>query len=109
MIGDNTAGTSTLATMECPCTAEVPDATRAAPMTPPISACEDEDGNPKDQVTTFQVIAPSSAANTIGSVIVVADTMPLAIVAATLMERKAPSRFSTADSATAAFGRSAPV
>src|SRR5699024_5577681 len=36
-------------------------------------------------------------------------TMPLATVAATATDRKAPTRFSTADSATAVFGFSAPV
>ncbi len=100
---------TTLATIEWPCTAEVPDATRVAPITPPISACEDEDGRPTLQVTMFQMIAPSRPANTIGRVIAVEATMPLAMVAATLMDRNAPARFSTADSATAAFGFSAPV
>src|SRR6185437_1837110 len=66
-------------------------------------------GNPKDQVTMFQRIAPSRPANTIGSVIAVDATMPPAMVAATFNDRNAPARFSTADSATAAFGFSAPV
>ena len=32
-----------------------------APTRPPISACEEEDGIPASQVTTFQTIAPMSA------------------------------------------------
>ena len=83
MIGDSTAGTTTLATIEWPWIAEVPAETSVAPITPPISACEDEDGSPKDQVTMFQTIAPSRPANTIGSVIAVEATMPPAMVAAT--------------------------
>ena len=35
-----------------------------APTRPPISACDDDDGSPKYQVSRFQPIAPISAANT---------------------------------------------
>jgi hypothetical protein len=37
----------TLETIPSPSTASVPEATTVAPTTPPISACEDEDGSPK--------------------------------------------------------------
>ena len=60
-----------------------PAATNVAPTTPPISACEEDDGSPKYQVARFQAIAPTSPAKTIGGVIASASTMPLAIVAAT--------------------------
>ena len=56
------------------------------------------------QVITFQMIAPTRPAKMTGTVIVVWSTMPLAIVAATATERKAPIRFRTAASATAARG-----
>ena len=39
-----------------------PAATKVAPTTPPISACELEDGSPKYQVIRFQAIAPTSPA-----------------------------------------------
>ncbi|GAB2459199.1 hypothetical protein GCM10027187_28610 [Streptosporangium sandarakinum] len=37
------------------------------------------------------------------------STIPSATVAATFNDRKAPAKFSTADSPTAAYGRNAPV
>ena len=37
------------------------DAASAAPTSPPISACEDDEGSPKYQVIRFQAIAPISA------------------------------------------------
>src|SRR5688500_4252221 len=43
-------------TFQSPC-----EAASAAPHRPPISACEDEDGNPRHQVIRFQVMPPSSA------------------------------------------------
>ena len=46
----------------------VPTAAIIAPSTPPISACEDDDGMLKYQVTRFQVIAPTRPAKTIGTV-----------------------------------------
>ena len=33
-----------------PSTASLPDATNVAPITPPISACEDDDGRPNHHV-----------------------------------------------------------
>ena len=67
----------------------------------------------KYHVVRFQMIAPISAANTSERPDVpdntCALTMPLAIVAATLIEMKAPTRLSTADIATATRGFSAPV
>ena len=38
---------------------------RPAPMSPPIRACEDEEGMPKYHVMRFQVMAPTSALTTI--------------------------------------------
>jgi hypothetical protein len=38
-----------------------------APITPPISACDDEVGRPSHQVVRFQAIAPTSPANTTAS------------------------------------------
>ena len=52
---------TTLSRMPLHCT--VAPAASAAPTRPPISACEDDDGRPKYQVSRFQAIAPTSAAH----------------------------------------------
>jgi hypothetical protein len=99
----------TFDTRPCHFTACEPAAASIEPMTPPISACEELDGMPNSQVTRFQTMAPASPANTTASVTRPVWTSPLAIVAATLSDRNAPTRFSAADSATAARGLSALV
>src|SRR5215210_6594713 len=70
----------------------------------PITACEEDDGRPKYQVSRFQKIAPIRPAKTIGSVTRSASTMPLAIVAATSSERKAPTKLRIAAMPTATRG-----
>src|SRR5215217_8891582 len=87
----------------------MPSATNAAPTTPPISACDEDDGRPKYHVARFQAMAPISPAKTIAGVIRSALTMPLAIVAATSSEMKAPAKFRTAASVTANLGERARV
>src|SRR5262249_259455 len=94
----------TLETRPCHFTACPPDAANVAPMTPPIKACEDLDGIPKYQVSRFQVIPPARPPNTTVKVTRWVLTRPLAIVAATLSDRNAPTRFSAPDSATATLG-----
>ena len=42
----------------------VPALATAAPTSPPISACDEDDGMPYYQVMRFQAIAPISAPNT---------------------------------------------
>ena len=42
----------------------VAPAARAAPQSPPMRACDDEDGSPSRQVTRFQPAAPTRAAPT---------------------------------------------
>src|SRR6202161_273275 len=82
-------------------------------MMPPMSAWLELDAIVKYQVTRFHRSAPTSAANTNVRpepfVSECGSTIPFAIVAATLIERKAPTRLSTADMATATRGLSAPV
>ncbi len=67
----------------------------------------------KYHVIRFHVIAPISAASTSTSPLpparTVGLTIPLAIVAATLIEMNAPAKFRQADRITATFGFSAPV
>src|SRR5664279_1264186 len=107
--GASTAGMRTFWMMVWKLTAFAPAAIRVAPTMPPMSACEELDGNPKYQVSRFQAMAPRRPAKTMGSVTAPALTMPVAMVAATERDRNAPTKFSTADMATAALGRSAPV
>src|SRR4051812_42906744 len=90
-------------------TALDPSEASVAPTMPPIRACEDEEGSPNHQVARFQTIAPTKPAKTVNSVIAAASTMPLAIVAATASDRKAPTKFSPAAMATAKRGDSARV
>ena len=68
MNGASRAGMMTFASDAAPDHGVRADAAIIAPTTPPISACEDDDGMLKNQVTRFQRIAPTSPANTIGTV-----------------------------------------
>ena len=96
-----------------------PIAAIAAPISPPNSACEDEDGMPYSHVNRFHMMAPVSPANTTSSSFsdsMVLDrsnpsnfTMPLATVFATATDRNAPIKLRAPASATAVFGLSAPV
>src|SRR3954451_7738159 len=103
------AGTSTFESSPAPSIAAVPAATSAAPTTPPINACEELDGSPKYQVRRFHVIAPISPAKTIVGVMMSASTIPVATVAATCSDRKAPTKLNSAASATAIRGGMARV
>ena len=80
-----------------------------APTTPPISAWLELEGMPAYHVETFQMMAPARPAKITGRVTRSCDTMPLAIVAATESERKAPIRLRTAATLTAVRGLNAPV
>ncbi len=94
-------------------TAPLLAATIVAPMTPPIRAWLELDGMVKYHVIRFHVIAPRSAARTSSSPALPArtlgSTIPLAIVAATLIEMNAPAKLRTAEIITATFGFRAPV
>jgi hypothetical protein len=91
-IGAITAGTNTLPRIPSPKMASGPAATNVAPTTPPIRACELDDGRPKYQVTRFQAIAPTSPAKITVVVIAPGSTMSLATVAATASEMNAPTK-----------------
>src|SRR4051794_36158903 len=93
-IGAITAGISTLPTRPSASTASKPAAATAEPTTPPISAWEEEDGRPNDQVIRFQAIAPIRPAKTIVGVITSELTTSWATVAATEIEMKAPRKLS---------------
>src|ERR1700733_2542488 len=113
MNGDRMAGTITVLTRLCQLTSPDAVATMVAPITPPISAWLELDGIVKYQVIRFQVIAPISAASTSSRpsppTSTFGLTIPLAIVAATLIEMNAPAKFRHAEMITATFGFRAPV
>src|SRR5260221_9818949 len=94
-------------------TACTPASMIVAPMMPPISAWLELDGIERYHVIRFQVIAPTSAASTSTSPSVPTSSfglmIPLAIVAATSIEMKAPAKLSTAEIPTATRGFRAPV
>src|SRR3954471_9998006 len=102
--GATSAGTSTLPTRPSQLTSSGPLATSVDPTTPPISACDELEGNPAYQVTRFQTIAPTRPAKITVSVTPPVSTMPLAIVAATDRDRNAPTKLSTDAIPTAARG-----
>ncbi len=99
-----TAGISTVDTSPRQMTPCPPTAAIIAPTMPPISACDELDGMPSSQVSRFQVMPPTRPAKTSSRVTRPESTSPLAIVAATAVDRKAPTRFSEAESVTATFG-----
>src|SRR3954470_22525096 len=102
--GATSAGITTFSSSPSNCTPPTPTAATVEPTTPPMSACELEDGRPKYQVARFHAIAPIRPANTICGVMTSASTMPDAIVAATASDRNAPTKFSDEAIATAARG-----
>src|SRR6266496_5846183 len=107
--GDTTIGSTTL--LATPCHLTCSAAAIAAPISPPISACEDDEGSPKYQVTRFHVIAPTKPAKTITNPWLPCGgaMIPEPTVAATLVEISAPTTFITAAIASAARGVSALV
>src|SRR5215210_1862594 len=107
--GASSPGTITLSTIPAPLTAEEPAAAKAAPTTPPIRACEDDEGSLKYQVSRFQKIAPIRPAKTTVRVMSAGLTMPLAIVAATSSDRNAPTKLRIAAIVTATRGAMARV
>ncbi len=90
-------------------TASVPTAAIIAPSTPPMRACDEDEGMLKNQVVRFHVMAPTSPAKTIGTVTRSCSTMPEAIVAATETEMNAPAKLRIDASATARRGLRARV
>src|SRR5215469_16481909 len=107
--GASTAGMTTFEAIPSQITALEPAPAITEPTTPPTSACDEEDGIPRNHVATFHVIAPTSPAKMIGTVTSAWSTIPLAIVAATVTEMKAPTKFRIAARPTAVLGGSARV
>src|SRR3954462_4736043 len=95
-------GTTTLSTTWFQCTVDAE--ARPAPTSPPMRACDDDDGRPKYQVARFQAIAPISPAKTIVIEIESLLTMSLPTVAATFNDRNAPTKLKIEAKATAMRG-----
>ena len=81
-----------------------------APTSPPISACELDDGMPKYQVIRFQLIAPISAPKITRGSTIAASTMPRPTVSATCRPKNRNAmKLKKAAQATAYCGRSTRV
>ena len=96
-MGETTIGMSTLSMTVFQCTRA--PAARAEPTSPPISACDDEDGRPSHQVVRFQMIAPSRPHITIVRPCVGEKpevSMVSLTVWATFWPSRAPTKFITA-------------
>src|SRR5580704_563544 len=107
-MGDATIGMTTFCTTACQLTCPL-DAI-AAPQRPPISAWVDDDGNPNRHTMTFQIMAPTMAANkTVSPSAAFGVAMMLPTVLATLVDTSAPAKLHTAASASATRGRNALV
>ena len=107
--GERSAGTTTLEMTPSTSIADPPAATNVAPIVPPISACDEDDGSPNHHVPRFQAIAPTRPPNTTSGVTAPASTIPPATVAATSSEMNAPMKLRIAATVTAIRGDSAPV
>ncbi len=88
-----------------------PAATTTAPMSPPKSAWDEEEGRPKSQVTRFHRMAPARPAKIIAGAAWtrVSSNMPWEIVLATSVDRQAPMTLRIAATRTARRGVKAPV
>src|SRR5579875_1999394 len=110
--GEITIGITTLSMTPDQWTALNPAfVTTAAPTSPPMSACDEDDGRPKYQVRRFHAMAPMTAANTSARPRLPwgAATMPLPTVPATRVDTAAPIKFRIADMPRATRGVSARV
>src|SRR5712672_2545320 len=90
--------------------AEIPALAIPAPTSPPIKACELEDGIPNPHVIRFQTMAPINAANITCASMTLGSMMPVPIVLATWSPntRKA-TKLKNAAHSTAYCGRSTRV
>jgi len=109
IIGESTAGSSTLPSRPANLTASAPAATTVAPIRPPINACDELEGSPTSHVSRFHTIAPTSPAKITVGVIFESSSRPLEMVFATSTDRNAPTRLRMPAMSTAVRGLSAPV
>src|SRR6185312_7738953 len=116
--GDVTIGTTTFGMIPLPCHQCAPPwlqmiewklpsvAAIAAPHSPPINACEEDDGRPSHQVIRFQIVAPNNAqiSSSAPTSTTPASIRPEAMVLATAVPISAPIRLVTAARSTALPG-----
>ena len=101
---------STVLPMPAPTSAPNPLFATPAPMSPPMSAWEDDDGSPAHQVMMFHAEAPTSAPKITYWSTIAGSTMPLPTVAATFRwKMKSATKLNTAAITTAWCGFSTPV
>ncbi len=81
-IGDRKIADTVLIT-PCQTIAALPALAMPAPSSPPISACELDEGMPPHHVMRFQAMAPVNAPNITCMSTTPAETMPVPIVCAT--------------------------
>ncbi len=109
MIGDRMMNTAVCVIFAQPRTL-VPPLLMPAPISPPISACDELDGIPYHQVMRFQPIAPISAATTTVLSTTCGSTIPLPMVLATCSGKKTnATKLKKAAHATAMRGESTRV
>ena len=90
--------------------AEIPALAMPPPTSPPIRACELEDGMPNPHVIRFQTIAPINAANITWVSITLGSMIPVPMVCATLSPNTAKAtKLKNAAHSTAYCGRSTRV
>src|SRR5688572_22830379 len=107
--GDTTMNATVLA-MPAVTSEPVPALAIAAPTSPPMSACDELDGNPYHHVITFQAMAPVSAPNTTCGSTTDGSIVPRPTVLATLSSnRKYAATLKNAAHRTAHCGRSTRV
>ena len=93
-----------------PTSAPKPPLATAAPASPPISACDDDDGIPNHQVITFHAVAPTSAPNSTYWSTTQASMTPRPMVLATASPKNRNAmKLKNAAQATANCGRSTRV
>ena len=89
-------------------TCSAPAASTVAPISPPTSAWEDEDGRPRHQVSRFQAIAPISPASTTTIAWLAArllrSTKPPMVLATAVPPSSGPRNSKTPTTATACPG-----
>src|SRR5918994_1572772 len=70
--------------------ASTPPATQVAPIRPPKSACDELEGSPRNHVTRFHKMAPTSPAKITTGLMSVSSTSPPEMVLATWTDREGP-------------------
>lgn len=95
-IGDKISANMILRTPN-QCSAEkLPVCAVTAPMSPPMRACDDDDGMPKYHVNSPHKMAAPTLARMTNCVTLAASTMSRPMVVATLVEMMAPTKLRTA-------------